>query len=130
MQLSKEKFEQHRQEIAGLYQDELNDGIAGLIFFGIISGNELLAVASLKNYMGTWYLRGCVVKPQHRGQGFQRELIQERIDYLAGRTRKVRTSVEPDNYHSIRNIESAGFVFEKRKTLKDGRVVLVYEKEL
>lgn len=130
MLLENEQLKTYRQEIADLYQEELGDSILGLILFGIISGETLQAVASVKNYMGTWYLRGCVVKPEFRGMGLQRKLIQERLDYLALRTKQVRVSVFPDNQFSIRNIETEGFKFEKRKKIENGEYVLVYKKEL
>lgn len=129
MFLEKQIFTRYRQEIFELYQRELGESISGLIFFGIFSGETLQAVASLKNYMGSWYLRGCVVKPEFRGRGFQKQLIQERLDYLSPKTDLVRVSVFPSNIHSINNVEAKGFKFEKKKKLKNNETVLVYKKE-
>lgn len=79
---------------------------------------------------GYWYLRGCVVKPEYRGQGLQSELIQERINYLVGKTNAIRVSVFPTNTYSINNIKSRGFLFEKNKKLSDGSIIQVYKKEI
>lgn len=119
-------------EIRNLYSRELGEEpTSGLIYFGAFSENSgtLMAVASLKNYMGSWYLRGCVVKPDYRGQGLQRFLIQERLEYLKDKTHIARVSVFPENSHSITNIEAAGFLFERKKKLDDGKKVLVYKIE-
>ena len=94
--------------------------------FGLFNGEELQAVASLKCYYGNWYMRNDVVRPEHRGQGLQRELIRERLEFLAGRTEVVKASIEPWNSHSINNYLALGFGKWKRKKLKDGRIVDVY----
>jgi ribosomal protein S18 acetylase RimI-like enzyme len=118
-----------------LYCQELGeDPVSGLIYFGVIeetdAGPMLQAVASVKNYMGSWYLRGCVVKPEYRDLGLQRKLIRERLEYLAARTDMARVSIFPHNEHSICNIEAEGFRFERKKKLGDGSTVLVYKTEL
>lgn len=130
MHLKETELIKYGSEIADLYLRELGDKTSGLTFFGIFSGETLRAVASLKNYMGHWYLRGCVVKPEFRGQGLQRELIRERLEYLSTKTDEVRVSVYPENVHSIQNIEAEEFVFEKKKRLEDGHSVLVYKRKI
>lgn len=130
MLLEKEELAVYSEEITDLYQKELGEITTGLTHFGIFSVSELQAVASVKNYMGYWYLRGCVVKPEFRGNGFHRQLIQERLVYLSARTDLVRVSVYPDNVHSINNIKAEGFEFEKRKKLENGNIVFVYKIKL
>lgn len=132
MLLSKEQVEMYRPEIFHLCHRELGEDtpLTGLTYFGIISGDELVAFDAVKCYMGYWYLRACVVKREHRGRGFQRKLIKENLAYLSGRTKEVRTTVFPWNVHSIRNVEVMGFVFDKQKKLKNGEVVNVYKKKL
>jgi ribosomal protein S18 acetylase RimI-like enzyme len=131
MHLEKEHLARYGQEIGSLYQKELHESPTnGLVYFGIFDGDILKAVAAIRCYMGSWYLRACVVKPKFRGQGLQRQLIRERLDYLSERTNLVRVSVHPGNIHSIQNIEAEGFEFEKKKKLKDGGLVLVYRKRL
>lgn len=131
MLLENEAKNRHSPEIHDLYSVELGEEpVKGLIHFGAVSEDgTLMAVASLKNYMGSWYLRGCVVKPEFRGQGLQKALIQERLDYLKNKTNVCRVSVFPENTHSIKNIEDSGFIFERKKMLKEGREVLVYKVE-
>jgi ribosomal protein S18 acetylase RimI-like enzyme len=131
MLITKEALGQYRPEIEKLYRQELAESPpTGLIYFGIFSGETLQAVAAVKNYMGTWYLRGCVVKPEFRGQGFQKALIEERMAYLSDKTDAVRVSVYPHNTHSIANIEATGFRFVKKKKLQDGHEVLIYSFDL
>ncbi len=127
MLLGKKELAQYGQEISELYEIWLNETFSGLTPFGIFSGSILQAVGSIKNYMGSWYLRGDVVKPEFRGQGLQRQLIKERLEFLALKTDLARISVFPDNNYSIRNIEATGFTFEKRKKLGSGETVLVYQ---
>lgn len=129
MRLEKKILDTHREEIADLYRLELGeDPVNGLIYFGIFGEDgELQAVAAVKNYMGSWYLRGHVVKPEYRGQGMQRLLIRESLDYLRDKTDIARVSVYPWNEYSKRNIEAEGFEFEKRKKLANGETVLVYK---
>ncbi len=132
MRLEGEKLDQYREEITGLCIEELDeDPVRGLIYFGIFeeeeSGLELKAVGAVKNYMGSWYLRNQVVKSEYRGRGLQRQLIKEGLEFLADKTDVVRVSVYPENVYSKRNIEAEGFEFEKKKKLKDGKMVLVYK---
>lgn len=129
MLLKETDVAKYGQEITSLYEQELGEIPKGLKFFGIFSGDTLQAVASLKNYMGSWYLRGCVVKPDFRGHGLQRALIEERLEYLSDKTTNARVSVFPGNIHSIANIEATGFQFERKKKLESGHEVLVYKFE-
>lgn len=133
MLIEKEGKEKYGQEIKNLYQTELTESpTKGLIFFGVFSKGNLKAVAAVRCYMGHWYLRGCVVKPEFRGKGLQRKLIKERLEYLASRNDVdvARVSVFPDNIYSIQNIKKEGFEFEKRKKLDKGQEILVFKKEL
>ncbi len=131
MLLKEQDLAKYRKEISDLYRKELTESpTTGLTYFGIFSGETLQAVASVKNYMGAWYLRGCVVKPEFRGQGLQRTLIEERLAYLSEKTDAVRVSVYPNNIHSIANIEATGFQFVRKKILQDGHEVLVYKFDL
>jgi RimJ/RimL family protein N-acetyltransferase len=128
MLLEKEQLPTYKETISEIYQREFGEDTRGLIFFGLFSEDEIIAVASIRNYMGHWYLRGCYVEPEFRGNGLQRELIQERINYLKSRTSEVRVSVFPDNIHSIHNIEAEGFEFERTKKLESEESVLIYKK--
>jgi RimJ/RimL family protein N-acetyltransferase len=128
MLLEKEQIPTYKETISEIYQREFGEDTRGLIFFGLFSEDEIIAVASVRNYMGHWYLRGCYVEPEFRGNGLQRELIQERINYLKSRTNEVRVSVFPDNIHSIHNIEAEGFEFERIKKLETEESVLIYKK--
>lgn len=129
MKLENENRPKYFPEIRDLYRKELGgDSASGLIYFGIFKEDgSLMAISSIKNYMGSWYLRGCVVKPEYRGQGLQKQLIKERLEYLKGKTDTVRVSVYPENMYSIANIESTGFIFERKKKLDSGKLVLVYK---
>jgi len=120
----------HINEALDLYKRILGQKIDTCKHFGILEDGVLKAAASVKCYYGHWYLRCCVVKPEFRGKGLQRRLIEERLDYLAERTDLVRVSVCPDNVHSIRNIEEEGFQFEKTRRFDTGKIVRVYRKDL
>jgi len=130
MLITKPDLEQYIAEIDDLYEEHLGEKISGVTHFAIIENDSLQAVASVKCYSGHWYLRGCVVKPEYRGKGLQRELIRERLEYLGDRTAVVRVSVYPKNTHSLQNIESEGFEFEKIKKLKNDDIVRVYIKSI
>jgi ribosomal protein S18 acetylase RimI-like enzyme len=127
MLLAKPTLEKYIDEIVQLYRKELGEEVKSATHFGIIEGTALQAVGSVKCYSGHWYLRGCVVKPEFRGRGFQRRLIQERLEYLAAKTDIVRVGVYPGNEHSLRNIEAECFEFEKNKKLKNGKIVQIYK---
>ena len=64
MLLEKEGKLRYGQEIQALYRAELTETpTSGLVFFGVFSKGSLQAIAAVRCYMGSWYLRGCVVKP-------------------------------------------------------------------
>lgn len=131
MRLDKEQLANYQPEIDQLYKTWLKESpTSGLIYFGDFDGTNLKAVGAVRCYMGHWYLRAFVVKPEYRGQGLQRQLMNECLDYLSDKTDVARVSVFPKNIYSIRNIESVGFEFEKKKKLEDGHVVIVYKKLL
>jgi ribosomal protein S18 acetylase RimI-like enzyme len=122
--------DQYKEEIADLYKEHLHETVTGGTFFGHVEDDVLQAVASVRCLHGHWYLRACVVKPEFRGKGLQRELIRERLDYLAQKTDRASVSVEPHNHFSIDNIVAEGFSFATTRKLPDGRMVSVYRKEL
>ena len=120
----------HIEQTLALYRNVLGEDIASSTHFGILDNEILKAAGSVKCYSGHWYLRCCVVKPEYRGYGLQRELIKERLEYLAKKTDVARVSVYPGNNYSLKNIELEGFEFEKEKKLQTGKTVRVYKKEL
>lgn len=127
MKLEGKILQRHRGEISQLYEQYLPESpTSGLIYFGSLDKETLRAVGGVRCYMGSWYLRRCIVKPEFRGMGLQRKLIKERLAYLSKRTDTARVSVFPDNTRSIANIEATGFNFERRKKFPNGRTVLVY----
>lgn len=132
MHLEGETLQKYRREISTLYEKYLHESpTSGLIYFGSVSEEQVLkAVGGVRCYMGSWYLRGCVVKPEFRGMGLQQELIYERLAYLSQRTDTARVSVFPENKYSRRNIEATGFRFERKKKFPHGREVLVYKIDL
>jgi RimJ/RimL family protein N-acetyltransferase len=113
MLLEKEALAKHRPEIDSLYKEYLGEESKGHTLFGLFGEDgELMAVASVKNIGANYRLRGCVVKPEHQGKGYQQVLIKERVEYLQSKgITKVRVCVFPDNKYSIANIEDAGFQF-------------------
>ncbi len=131
MRLEREKVAKYGPEISDLYRTWLQESPTnGLTYFGVFDAENLKAVGAVRCYMGHWYLRAFVVKPEYRGQGLQRLLIRECLEYLSEKTDTARISVFPDNFYSIRNIEAEGFEFEKKKKLEDGNIVVVYKKHL
>jgi len=125
--LLQDNFADYKDEILGLYRKYLGESPQGNTFFGVIDGNTLQAAGSLRCYHGHWYLRGCVVKPEFRGRGLQRQLIRERLEYLAGRDAETaKVSIYPWNKHSIDNVLKEGFSFEKTRTLNNGKVLNAY----
>lgn len=131
MQLKGETLQKYRREISALYEKYLHESpTSGLIYFGSISDGQVLkAVGGVRCYPGSWYLRGCIVKPEFRGEGLQQELIRERLTYLSTRANTARVSVSPNNEHSRANIEATGFSFEKEKII-NGKAFLVYKIDL
>lgn len=131
MRLEKEQLAIYGPEIAQLYKTYLEESPTnGLIYFGKFDNENLKAVGAVRYYMGHWYLRAFVVKPEYRGRRLQRALMNECLDYLADKTDVARVGVFPENTYSIRNIETVGFKFEKKKKLEDDKIVLVYKKSL
>lgn len=129
MLLSKEQINSHLQEIEDLYLTYIDEELVpGLIHFGIseqtLAGEVIKAIASIKNYDGRWFLWGCVVKSEYRGQGLQKQLVNERLEYLRTRTDTARVYVEPWNDHSIKNLESVGFEYDGQTIHEDGETIL------
>ncbi len=119
MQLTAEIKSKYAQEILELYKQYLNENPKNHVFFGIIENEVLQAVASIRVYHGHWYFRGCVVKPEFRGRGLQRELIRERIQYLQERDKKeVRISISPKNTHSIAKCGAGRVCVRKNKRIE------------
>jgi len=129
MLLSKEQVNRYNPEIGELYCTYLDEElVTGLIHFGIfeqsLSGEVLKAVASIKNYDGQWFLWGCVVKKEFRGQGLQFQLVKERLKYLRSLTDTALVYIEPWNQNSIENLEAAGFKYEGQTLHEDGETIM------
>lgn len=82
-------------------------------YFVITENGELQAVSTAKNLHDHWRIKTVIVKPEHRGKGLQRKLMQEELDYLKSKTKIVRASVDKNNKYSIDNFLREGFKFEK-----------------
>ncbi|MFH1589409.1 MAG: GNAT family N-acetyltransferase [archaeon] len=128
--LIKENLPQYKDEIVELYKTFLSEEFTGGTIFGIIEDGVLQAVSSVRCYSGHWYLRGCVVKPEFRGQGLQRKLTQERINYIADKTDVVNACVYPGNNYSVDNLLAENFVFAGNKKLPNGDIVNHFKLEL
>lgn len=127
MLLTGQLLSQYRDEIFELYKNYLKQDPKGQTFFAIIKNDVLQAVASYRAYQGGhFYLRGCVVKEEFWGKGFQRKLIRERVTHLSEKTNIIRVSIYPWNTHSIDNVLKEGFRFEKEKELPDGKIANTY----
>jgi GNAT superfamily N-acetyltransferase len=70
----------------------------------------------VKCQRGNWYLGLTYVKESYRGNGFQRELIKERIQWCRSYgVKTLRCGVKPDNTISRKNVLAMGFEFEKKR---------------
>ena len=108
-------FASEIEELYSLYlPQKLNKGT---LLFGIVQDDVLKGVAGIKNLYGKWFFRGCVVKPEFRGEGLQKRLIQERLDYLSDKTNEVKAVVCLPNTSSIDNLLASDFVFEKNRVM-------------
>ena len=126
----KEFSEEIQKEILGLYKKYLKEKPKGHTFFVIIKNDVLQGVSSLKGRCGYYYLRGCVVKPEFRGNGLQKKLIKKRINYLRLKNiNEVRVTIYAWNIHSITNVLSKGFKFEKIRLLPNGKTGNTYLKK-
>ncbi|NCN86932.1 GNAT family N-acetyltransferase [archaeon] len=128
MLLDKNQLKDYLEEINQLNKEYLNEVIDRVNYFAVIEDSKLLAAASVKCFSGHWYLRSCFVKPEYRGKGLQRKLIQERIEYLKSKTDVVKISVKPTNKYSLDNIKAEGFEFFTEEILKNGILVHKYKK--
>jgi GNAT superfamily N-acetyltransferase len=73
---------------------------------------EIAAFAVLGQPHGYWWLRNCVVDKKHRGKGYQRSLIEERLRYVKERGgKRVCVSIDHKNVWSLNNAISSGFKF-------------------
>jgi len=135
MLLSKEQINRHTPEMADLYRTHLEEELVpGLIHFGVfdqtLAGEVIKAIAAIKNYGGQWFLWGCVVKPDYRGQELQKQLVNERLEYLKSRTDNARVYIEPWNSASIANLQAAGFEYQGQTIHEDGETIMsVYRLE-
>ncbi len=130
MLFTKEIRNKYSKEINNLQQEHLSEIPKAVTYFGEIENSELIAIGAVKCYSGSWHLRSCVVKPEHRGKGLQRKITREMIQYLVPKTNKVKVSIYPENEYSIRNALAEGFVFEKIKKLDDGKFLQIYQKKI
>ena len=130
MLLQGEQLKRYRDEIAVLHRQAFGEEIKSASFFGVFDGDQLAAAAALKNYMGHWYMRGCVVKPEYRGRGFQRQLLKERLAHLAGKAKIVRVTVLPDNIYSINNLVAEGFAYDNKTKIINKKLHHVYKRDL
>ncbi len=127
--LLRKELPHYRAEIARLYELYLDESLpSGGTFFAHIQNGVLQGVASVRCYPGGhWLFRGCVVKPEFRGRGLQRQLMREGIEYLTSKgVDVVRGCIYSWNTHSIDNTLAMGFRYEKDRKLPNGKMIGVY----
>lgn len=117
MLLTKEQKEFYKPEIERLLKQGYDSNfklIPQYKVFVIFENNKIIALGILNNPYGYWYFRNCVVDRKYRGNGLQRVLIQERLDYISERGGgRVSVGIDPTNTKSLNNMLSMGFKFVK-----------------
>lgn len=104
---------------------------SGFIYFLAFEKTEVVGIATIRSYWGTWYLRACYVHPNHRGKGIQDKLIKARLSYLKKKGEpEARVSVSPNNTYSVSNVVKNGFIPTGKKRIFDGVEYHVYKKLL
>ena len=120
MCLTKGEFEYYKPQLERLSKKSSNPSFKFLpqhkifIVLGDSQTDTVAAYAVLGKPHGHWYFRNCVVDRKHRGKGLQRELIQQRLDYIANNGGgNVSVGIDPKNTKSLNNMLSFGFKFKK-----------------
>lgn len=112
------------------YESYLNndDGIMiGAYFKDKLVGVGALLFESEKRYE----LDGCVILPEYRNKGIQKELIKRRLDFAkdAGIS-NVFVMSHPENKISLDNLKKLGFTEIETKLLSNGKLRTIMEIEL
>lgn len=85
------------------------------LFVGFIDG-EPVCFLGLNQRSGWYYFRGCYVLPEHRGNGFQVQLMTTAFKKLQELgIKRVSSMVHTENSHSLKNALSVGFEVTGRR---------------
>lgn len=130
MHLIGKALKKHLPEIEDLQRRTFHQIVTGVDYFAIVEKGQLQAYGLVKCDADQYYLRGCFVKPEFRGRGLQRKLIDERVEFIRARgANAARVAVRPENSYSLRNIIASGFEYERQVKFPDGRRY-IYLKQL
>lgn len=75
-----------------------------VLIVGFEPDGDISCFIGLNQQNGWWYWRGCYVKPEHRGKGYQRKLMLEGEKILKEKgITSVTSLVLTDNHYSLNN---------------------------
>jgi len=90
----------------------------GGYFMNLQEGSEIVGSLYVKKYMKSYVIRDVFVKPEFRGKGYGRRLLQEIVDFLRPKGLPIMLYVDPLNRVAISLYESVGFKLTKKNTFQ------------
>lgn len=99
-----------------LYYYPINIKRSNLLLLGYEDSGEVSCFLGVNQRNGYWYFRGCYVKEEYRGKGYQIKLRNKAIDRLKSMgINRVSSLVHTENKYSINNIKKLNFTITGRR---------------
>jgi len=117
MLLTKSQIKYYKSDIdrlIGLGDDQSFRVLPQHKVFALIVKDKVVAFGVLGRPRGYWFFRNCVIDREHRGKGYQRQLIRERLNHVRNNGGgRVSVCIDPKNTKSLNNMLGFGFKFKK-----------------
>ena len=98
---------------------------SGEYFMNIKEGSEIVGSLLVKKYQESYIIQDVFVKPEFRGKGYGKQLLEEIIAFLKPKNRSIFLYVDSDNTIAIKLYTSVGFRLVKQKAWKGDKYMLL-----
>lgn len=102
------------------------------VMIGVFDNDKLIGFgALLKESEDKYELDGCIIKPEYRNMGLQKELINKRIQFAKKNgANNISVMAHPENLVSLNNLKKCGFSKKENKILPNGKPRTIMELNL
>jgi ribosomal protein S18 acetylase RimI-like enzyme len=97
----------------------------GEYFMNIKEGTEIIGSLLVKKWEESYIIRNVFVKPEHRGKGYGKKLLEGIIAFLKPKKKNIFLYVDPGNTIAIKLYTSLGFRLVKSGAWKGDKYLLV-----
>jgi len=98
---------------------------SGEYFMNIKEGSKVVGSLFVKKWEESYIIQDVFVKPEFRGKGYGKQLVEGIIAFLKPKKKEIYLYVDPDNTIAISLYKSVGFHIVKKNAWKGDKYMLL-----